>query len=291
MRGSRRRDALRPLRCGLDCERRRRRNDSSARGVALRGADARRETHARREPRLVHRRRVVLHVVVDHALPAQARGRADARGVAERDQHRRRRRSRQRHPQRGGIALDLDQRALREHDHLGTMRSRVRGGLVGTERRANAGGEVAAEQRRDGPPALLAVGDDEDAGWIGERHRRRIVRRAATPRPFLAAAAVINARAKPMRGRLPCGAAGARVAATPLLHFCDGPVPHARRQVARPGSLALASPPAVGAPLIAPAHRRTARPCCSGSLPERPQTCRAAAPRQTRRPRPPATMR
>jgi hypothetical protein len=38
----------------------------------------------------------------------------------------------------------------------------------------------------------------------------------------------------------------------PLLHFCDGPVPHALGQVARPGSLALAPLPAVGATLIAP---------------------------------------
>jgi hypothetical protein len=49
----------------------------------------------------------------------------------------------------------------------------------------------------------------------------------------------------------------------PLLHFCDGHPFSVRHQVARPGSLALASLPVVGATLIAPwapAHR------ASGSL-------------------------
>jgi hypothetical protein len=44
----------------------------------------------------------------------------------------------------------------------------------------------------------------------------------------------------------------------PLLHFCDGHSFSVRHQVARPGSLALASLPVVGATLIAfaaPAHR------------------------------------
>jgi hypothetical protein len=59
---------------------------------------------------------------------------------------------------------------------------------------------------------------------------------------FASAAAVTNAR--------PVRRSDRRVG--PLLHFCDGPVPHALSQIVRPGSLALAPLDAVGATLIAP---------------------------------------
>ena len=65
----------------------------------------------------------------------------------------------------------------------------------------------------------------------------------------------------------------------PLLHFCDGHAFSVRHQVARPGSLALASLPVVGATLIAPwapAHRapRSFVRRCRPAPPSRPDARR-----------------
>ena len=67
----------------------------------------------------------------------------------------------------------------------------------------------------------------------------------------------------------------------PVLHFCDGHAHSVRHQVARPGSLALASLPIVGATLTVPG-RRIARPRsslrrCRPTPPSRPDTRRRGA--------------
>jgi len=69
----------------------------------------------------------------------------------------------------------------------------------------------------------------------------------------------------------------------PLLHFCDGHAFSVRHQVARPGSLALASLSVAGATLIAPwapAHRapRSFVRRCRPAPPSRPDARRRRGP-------------
>ena len=143
----------------------------------------------------------MLHVVVDQAVAAHARGGRVADGVAQ--GKRVRSLVGARGLQRERMALDCLQRGEGEDDDVRPVRLHVHMRLLGLVADGQAGGELGAEALGDGTAVLGVVGDDEGSqgieGRAGKHVRPYSGCSRTSLRPFATARGVSNSR----RARVP----------------------------------------------------------------------------------------